>query len=151
MSTNVIIIISILAFIILFLIGWLVKIEMRLKRFFRGQRGKDLEEVIHSLTKEMRYLQKAKKDIEIRADHLDQRLKTSIRGVKVLRFNPFKDSGGNQSFAVALINEEGDGVVLSSLYSREKVSIFAKPIKGHHSEYELTAEEKEALKRARLS
>jgi hypothetical protein len=46
------------------------------------------------------------------------------------------------------MNEEGDGVVFSSLYSRERVSIFAKPVKKQASEFELSAEERDAMKRA---
>ena len=49
-----------------------------------------------------------------------------------------------------MLNEEGDGVVFSSLYSRERMSVFAKPIKNNKSEYELTSEEKEALKKAEV-
>jgi len=49
-----------------------------------------------------------------------------------------------------MLNEDGDGVVFSSLYSRERMSIFAKPIKNGKSEYELTEEEKEALKKAKV-
>ena len=49
-----------------------------------------------------------------------------------------------------MLNEEGDGVVLSSLYSRERMSIFAKPIKNGKSEYELTEEEKKLLEKARV-
>ncbi|MGH7249434.1 MAG: DUF4446 family protein, partial [Minisyncoccia bacterium] len=56
----------------------------------------------------------------------------------------------NQSFAIGMMNEDGDGLVLSSLYSRERMSIFAKPIKRGKSEYELTAEEKEALNKAKV-
>lgn len=151
MSTNIIIIIASLAFVTLILLIWVIRTEMRLRRFFRGRKGEDLEKVIHSLAENIQYLQKSKEALETKTDHMDRRLKTSIRGVEIVRFNPFKDSGGNQSFAAALINEEGDGVVISSLYSRERVSIFAKPIKRHTSEYDLTKEEKEALKKAKLS
>ena len=49
-----------------------------------------------------------------------------------------------------MLDEDGNGVVLSSLYSRERMSVFAKPIKNNKSEYELTAEEKEALKGAEV-
>ena len=74
-----------------------------------------------------------------------------MTGVETVRFNPFKGdgSGGNQSFSTAFVNEEGDGVVISSLYSRERVSVFAKPVKKMSSEYEMTAEEKESLQKAK--
>jgi len=70
--------------------------------------------------------------------------------VETIRFNPFKGngSGGNQSFSTAFVNEEGDGVVISSLYSREHISVFAKPIKKMSSEYEMTKEEKDSLEKA---
>ena len=77
-------------------------------------------------------------------------MRKSIRGLETIRFNPFPDQGSNQSFAVGMVNEEGDGVVFSSLYSRERMSIFAKPIKNGKSEYELTTEEKEVLEKAKV-
>ena len=80
--------------------------------------------------------------------NINKKLKKSIRGVETVRFNPFGDQGSNQSFAIGMLNEDKDGVVISSLYSRERMSIFAKPIKGGTSDYELTEEEKEALKKA---
>ncbi len=88
-------------------------------------------------------------NIELRTQVLEQKIRKSIRGVETVRFNPFADSGSNQSFAVVILNEDGEGVVLSSLYSRERVSIFAKPIIKHGSEYDLTDEEKEALLKAK--
>jgi hypothetical protein len=70
--------------------------------------------------------------------------------LETIRFNPFPDQGSNQSFAIGLLNEEKDGVVISSLYSRERMSVFAKPIKNGKSDYELTQEEKEALQKAEV-
>ena len=78
------------------------------------------------------------------------KLRKSIRGLETIRFNPFPDQGSNQSFAIGMLNEEGDGVVLSSLYSRDRMSVFAKPIKNSKSEYELSAEEKNALQKAKV-
>ena len=80
---------------------------------------------------------------------INKRLKTSVTGVGVVRFNPFTNSGGNQSFAIALLNEHGNGVIISTLYGRERTSIFAKPVVKFASEYELTKEETEALEQAK--
>ncbi|MCX6747604.1 MAG: DUF4446 family protein, partial [Candidatus Nomurabacteria bacterium] len=77
--------------------------------------------------------------------------KKSISGLETLRFNPFPDQGSNQSFAISMLNEEKDGVVISSLYSRERMSVFAKPIKKGKSEYELSDEEKEVLDKTKVS
>ena len=65
-------------------------------------------------------------------------------------FNPFPDQGSNQSFAIGMLDEEGNGLVISSLYSRERISVFAKPVKNGKSEYELSTEEKEALEKAKV-
>ncbi len=129
---------------------WVWKTEKRLNRFFLGKKAKDLEDTIVILEKNIRELQTAKEATEKEVNLINKKLRQSIRGLETVRFNPFPDQGSNQSFAIGLLNEENNGVVISSLYSRERMSIFAKPIKGGKSEYELTNEEKEALKKAEV-
>ena len=130
---------------------WIIVTEKRLKRFFLGKKAKDLEETIVALEQNIEKLNKARENIEKEIVLLNSKLKKSIRGLQTIRFNPFPDQGGNQSFAVGMLNEEGDGLVISSLYSRERMSVFAKPIKNGASIYELSAEEKEALEKAKVS
>ncbi|MEO5635295.1 MAG: DUF4446 family protein, partial [Candidatus Paceibacterota bacterium] len=122
----------------------------RLKRFFLGKAAKDLEETITILEDNIKKLNIAKEDTENELKSINGKLRKSIRGLETVRFNPFADQGSNQSFAIGMLNEDGDGVVFSSLYARERMSIFAKPIVNNKSEYELTKEEKEALKRAQV-
>ncbi len=129
---------------------WMIRTEKRLKRFFSGKKAKDLEENIIILEDNISKLKSAKEKIEKDIEEINKKLKKSIRGLETIRFNPFKDQGSNQSFAVGMLNEDGDGVVFSSLYSRERMSVFAKPVKNGKSEYELTAEEKEVLKKAEV-
>ncbi|HCY17796.1 MAG: hypothetical protein UR62_C0005G0029 [Candidatus Nomurabacteria bacterium GW2011_GWF2_35_12] len=129
---------------------WAIRTEKRLKRFFAGKKGKDLEESIIILEEDISKLKSAKEKTEKEIIEINKKLKKSIRGLETIRFNPFPDQGSNQSFAVGMVNEDGDGVVFSSLYSRERMSIFAKPIKNGKSEYELTTEEKEVLKKAKV-
>lgn len=87
-----------------------------------------------------------KRDIEgIKKEDL-----THIQRVGLIRFNPFDDTGGNQSFALALLNDHGDGVVISSLHSRETTRIYGKPVKNFAAgDFEFSAEEKEAVEAAR--
>ena len=129
---------------------WIFITEKRLKRFFAGKKAKDLEETIIALENEIKNLNNAKNEMQKNIDIINQKLRKSVRGLETIRFNPFSDQGSNQSFAIGMLNEEGDGVVFSSLYSRERMSIFAKPIKKGVSEYELTTEEKEALNKAKV-
>ncbi len=129
---------------------WIINTEKRLKKFFVGKKGKDLEDNLVILEENIENLKKAKENTEKELILINAKLKKSIRGLETIRFNPFPDQGSNQSFAIGMLNEEGDGVVISSLYSRDRMSIFAKPIKNKQSEYELSIEEKEALEKAEV-
>lgn len=87
-------------------------------------------------------------------ENIERRIGKSIQAVETLRFRAFDGvgSGGNQSFSTSFVNEQGDGIVVSGLYySKDRVSIFTKPIKAFLSEHDLTDEEKEVLERAKKS
>ena len=130
---------------------WMFNTEKRLKRFFRGKKGRDLEDSIVTLEENIKKLTEAKNNIEQELLTVNAKLKKSIRGLETIRFNPFPDQGSNQSFAIGMLNEDGDGVVISSLYSRDRMSVFAKPIKNKNSTYELSTEEKKALEQASVN
>ena len=72
----------------------------------------------------------------------------SIQKVGVIRFNPFADTGGDQSFAVALLDAGGNGVVLSSLHGRADTRIFAKTVQAGRSKHALSDEEQDAIRKA---
>jgi hypothetical protein len=72
----------------------------------------------------------------------------ALQRVGIVRFNPFSDTGSDQSFAIALLDGQGDGLILSGLYSRGGVRIYAKPVAGGRSEYTLSDEEEQAIGRA---
>lgn len=74
--------------------------------------------------------------------------KGTIRNIGVVRFNPFTDAGGDQSFAIALLDSEGTGIVLSSLHARTDTRVFAKPVQAGRSRYPLSDEEQDAIRRA---
>jgi len=135
-------------FVFLILAGWIVLIELRLRKLFKGKKGTDLEEVINSLANDLKKLDFSREETEKYLETVERRLRKSIQGVGTVRFNPFEDAGSNQSFSIAFLDESGDGVVISSLYSREKFTVYAKPIKKSSSEYPLSEEEKEAIEGA---
>jgi len=135
------------------LLAWVIYLEIRIRQFTRGKSGKSLEETILHMRDGQHELERFRAEVESYLRDVEQRLTRSVRDVKTIRFNPFKGSGmgGNQSFATALLNEDGDGVILSSLYARDHVSMFAKPITHYRSEHELTEEERAVLSEARHS
>ena len=140
-----------LGIIIFILAIVLVRLELRIHKLMRGQKGASLEDSFISMQEDIKNLHEFRADLEKYLSDVEKRLRRSVQAIETIRFNPFKGtgSGGNQSFATALLNEDGDGVVFSSLYSREHVSVFSKPLKTHSSEYELTTEEKEAIRKAK--
>ena len=143
---------SILLLLLILVIGWLIRFEIKLRRLLGGK-NQSLDKAISEIRKELSMIIEYKNESEKYLENIERRIRKSITGVETIRFNPFKGngSGGNQSFSTAFVNEEGDGVVISSLYSREHVSVFAKPVKKMSSEYEMTKEEKESLDRAKNS
>jgi hypothetical protein len=100
--------------------------------------------------KRLRELENFRENTLKNLEDKERRLQRSIQAVKTIRFNPFKGigEGGNQSFSSALLSEKGDGVVFTSIYSRERVSIYAKPLESFKGEFELTGEEKDAVEKA---
>lgn len=146
---NQIVIYAILSISVL-AIAWMFIMEKRLRVLLSGKNGKSLEDTILYLKDRLEKLEQEKDGIEKYLATVEKRLKRSIQGVETVRFNPWKGmgSGGNQSFATAMMNESGNGVVISSIYSRERVSVYAKPILENSSPYELSNEEKEAVKKA---
>lgn len=128
---------------------WIVLTEYRLKKFFAGTKAQNLEEVMVTLGKEIAEIKESQIQIKKHLTTVDSRLNKSIRNVKTIRFNPFVEAGSNQSFAISFLNDEGDGVVMSSLYARDRMSIFAKPILKGKSDFELSQEEKEVLEKSK--
>lgn len=137
----------ILSIVIIILLVWIMHLENRLKKVFQGTKAKDLEDVMVELNDKIVYLKKDQDEISKHLKIVDGRLDKSIRQVETIRFNPFIDAGSNQSFAISFLNDEGDGVVISSLYARDRMSIFAKPIENGKSKFELSNEEKEVLEK----
>ncbi len=132
------------------LLVWIIRLECKWQKLFRGKKARTLEDALLEAQSNFLALSRAHALLEKKASSLDERMKKGISRVGTVRFNPFRGtSGSNQSFATALMDEEGNGVVLSSIHSREHVSVFAKPLAMHESEYELTGEERQAIEEAR--
>lgn len=140
---------AMLATAIAVLFVWTCILQWRLYRLTRGHTGSNLESVIAQIQKEYAVFNESRARYDERFKNIHERLKHAVRGVSTIRFNPFADSGGGkQSFATAIITESGDGVIISTLNARERVSIFAKTVHNFKSEHELTTEESEALENA---
>lgn len=145
------IVVALLFITTIVLLVLVISMHRKLKSFLVNIDSRNIADSLLSVSTDLQNLQSFKTEIETYLSGVEKRLRKSIQSVHTIRFNPFKGTGGgsNQSFATTLITEEGDGVILSSLYSREHVSVFAKPIKKHTTEHELSEEEVESLENAK--
>jgi len=139
-----------LLLLVAILLGLMINMEMRLRRFMRGQNAASLEDTLKHVVKEHAQMLESDSKLSKTSADLRKLLTDSIRGVSVVRFNALSgDSSGKQSFAVALLSEKGNGVVISSMYTRDNARMYAKSVQNFSSEHELTEEEKKAIVEAR--
>ena len=78
-------------------------------------------------------------------EDFEKKSQSMLQGVGVVRFNPFSETGSNQSFSLAILDRKKDGVVITSFYSREGSNVYGKTIKNGESEYSLSEEEQKAI------
>ena len=126
----------------------IARLNTRLKKLTTGTNGKNLEDAIYQLMGDHEIFQNRIERVEETNGRLNSEIKSSVRGIATVRYIAFADVGGKQSFATALLGEDGSGVVISSIYSRERMNVYAKPISNFKCEYELSTEETRALKEA---
>ena len=129
----------------------LISYFRRTSKLFRGAGGKKIMDV----------LAEAMQRADLVEKELNRAVETSARDRKVLqntlhkvglvRFNPFEDMGGAQSFALALLNAQNDGVLITSLYSKDGMRTFSKKIKAGVGEQALSHEEERAVREAMVN
>ncbi|XKT74184.1 MAG: DUF4446 family protein [Patescibacteria group bacterium UBA2163] len=126
-------------------------LNIRINRLTKGKSGTSLEDIIVSLETRVGQLESHAQTTERALENVDGRLAHSVRGVALTHFDPFQNAGGQQSFVAALVNEGGNGIVLSGIHSRDGVRVYAKEVKTFTSERELSDEENQVIKQARQS
>lgn len=144
-------ILILIAVVLLIFALWNVLLTMRISRLTRGVHQQSLENILSTNLIQTEMLIKKVDALEAASQIRDTQFKNSVQGFGFVRFNPFEDAGGQQSFACALINHHGDGVIFSTLYAREKMRIFAKKVSDFSPDQELSTEEQKALAQARDS
>lgn len=137
------------------LLIWLAVMSRRLSRLSRQYRAMidgtgvaDLEAVIAGLQQRAA---EAGREIGRLSDEwgrLEEKVRLSAGRIGVVRYNAFMEQGSDLSFAVAIVNDERSGVVLSGIHSRDETFVYAKPVSGGESPYPLTPEERQAIEQA---
>jgi hypothetical protein len=133
-------------------LAWLQRSEALLRRRLRrvlpeGESG-GIDEILDRQLKRIEGLSERVNALNKLHHELENLSQRTIQKVGVIRYNPFADTGGDQSFAIALLDSLGNGVVLSSLHSRTDTRVFAKPVQSGRSKFQLSDEEQDAIKKA---
>lgn len=137
----------ILLILILILIIRVSSLNKKSKILFSGKDAKSLEKIIMYQFNELKEMDKEIQELFNISNKIHSLAAKSIHKVGIIRYNPFKDIGGDQSFAIALLDGKNSGLVISSLHTREGTRVYAKPvIQGQSKKYPLAEEEKQAIK-----
>jgi hypothetical protein len=143
---------SILLAILLFIVVcYALYLDHKVVVLTRGASGASLEDTIRQCLANAEAIEKRNALIMEHASVLHEKMSHALRNAQTMRYKAFDSNGSNQSFSIALVNEKGNGVVISSLHSHERMSTFAKPIENYESTYELTEEELAVLDDARAA
>lgn len=123
-------------------------LDERLRGITRGSDGRNLESILDDHLEKVFTMSRQLDDVAGRTVILEGAQQKSFQRVGLVRFNPFEDTGGNQSFSLALLDAGGDGWVLSSLHARTGTRVYAKAIRGGRADAELSVEESAAIAQA---
>ncbi|NOZ28495.1 MAG: DUF4446 family protein [Chloroflexi bacterium] len=122
--------------------------EERYDALVEGTEGGSLEEVLNQHLESVRSAVASAAEAEAMVRRLAEEGRTHLQYCGIVRFNPFSNTGGDQSFCIALADAMGRGVVITSLHAREGTRVYAKPLTGWESPYPLTDEERAAIQQA---
>ena len=121
------------------------RLKRRYRQLMTGESGADLEQMVLKHSQQANAVLGQLRDIQEQiADH-ERRLRKKTNTPKVSRYNAFGEPGNDLSFTFALIDEEGTGAVLSSIFGRDESRVYAKPVESSDSPYTLTDEERSSV------
>lgn len=114
------------------------------KVFKKEKKPQDIKDILMAFEA----LEKKVDSISQGFDKLKKDVKIPLQKVGFLRYNPFSGTGGDQSFSIALLDQNNNGFVITSIYSGDGTRVYAKSIKNGGSEYSLSSEENNVIKKA---
>jgi len=126
----------------------LAKMNKQYRTMMKGMEGVNVEQMLLGHIGEVKQALGKVDSLANQCQRLEVNSKKCIQKFGIIRFNAFEDMGSDLSFAIALLDYQNNGIVLSNIYSRNESHTYAKPVIGGDSSYFLTDEEKEALQQA---
>jgi putative membrane protein len=113
--------------------------------FFTQGDNVNWDELLTKTLTEVRAAKAEMQALEENQQAMREQMKSCVQKVKLMRYNAFSDTGSDLSYSLSLLDENNNGVVLSSIYGREDNRTYAKPIENGKSTYNLSEEEKKVL------
>lgn len=130
---------------LIFFVLKLRKLQAHYEHLTQGVKGGNLEELLTEHLKRISQQEREMKKLTEAIDRIQMDGKQHFQQIGFKRFNPFEQTGGDQSFALALLDADKNGFILSSLHQRDVTRVYAKLINQGESEHKLSAEEQEVL------
>jgi hypothetical protein len=127
------------------------KMKDKYNRFMSGLSDRNMEELLEQYIQRVNEVSNKNREMENHINHIERDLLKCVQKVGIIRFNAFDNVGSDLSFAIALLDNNDTGIVISGIYARDSSSTYAKPIIGSRSRYTLSAEEIQALDIAKKS
>jgi hypothetical protein len=155
LSENLALVLGALALVVLLLLLAVVAQSVRLGRSVRayrrllgggGAEGGSVEAILANHVARVDAVGARLSELQSLHELIEERSRGSLQHIGMVRFNPFEDTGSDQSFAIALLDDRRDGIVLSSLHGRTYTRVFAKPVEAGISQHSLSDEESEAIR-----
>jgi hypothetical protein len=153
LSDNLALVLGVLTLVVLVILAVVVVQLNRLGRAARtyrslvsGESGGSLQEVLDGHLRRVEEVHGQLRELVHLTTYLEQRTRGSLQHIGLVRFNPFEDTGSDQSFAIAILDDRRDGIVISSLHGRANTRVFAKPVESGASRHTLSTEETEAIR-----
>ncbi len=125
------------------------KFQRRWRQLMTHSEGGSLEHMLYETLRRVSVMEETLKTHGNHLQHLQSQTNQCLQRVGVVRYDAFPDIGGHQSFALAVMNEHGDGIILSGIHSRQEMRVYAKPLQAHTSPIGLSDEEKQAIHEAK--
>lgn len=142
-------VLTILVVAVFGILFYTLSLARRIRTLTSGSDGASLEGTIQGLDKRTARLEHTERDRVRALADIERRLTRSVQGLSLHRFDPFQNAGGQQSFTTALLNEHGDGIVISGIHARDGVRVYAKEVRAFSSDRELSEEEGAAIAKAK--
>jgi hypothetical protein len=128
---------------------WVLRTRKLFQDITQGVTKQDIKSILENILKNTEIEDKKIQEILKKINQLENASSFHVQKIGLVRFNPFSDTGGDQSFVIAFLDGKDSGVVISSLHSRDVTRIYAKPVEnGQSLKYELSKEEQEAIKKS---